>query len=65
MDHPQDKTEATATPAPTLAEHVEKTIDGWWGTLMESVGPLVNTQAYNALSTGRDNLKKQLAAAMR
>jgi hypothetical protein len=53
-----------ATPAPSLEGNVEGAIDRWFGALVETVGPLVSTVAYNAIHDSRDSLKRQIAAAL-
>ncbi len=57
---------APAAPAtPKLPDHVEAVIAAWWSSTVETLGPLVSTQAYNALGVAHANLRTQLAAVVR
>jgi hypothetical protein len=54
-----------AAKVPELPDHVEAVIAAWWSSTVETLGPLVTTQAYNALGVAHANLRTQLATALR
>lgn len=64
-DQPEEQApQQDAAPAPKLPAAVEDVLTSWWSATVQTVGPLVNTPAYNALCGARDNLRQQLAAVL-
>jgi hypothetical protein len=55
----------TPTPAPAagLSPAIDKAVASWESTTLETLGPIVSTQAYNALTAALQNLRQALTAA--
>lgn len=67
-DEQETPVEEAAPAAPeivTLPDHVEAVVASWWSSTVETLGPLMTTQAYNALGVAHANLRTQLATALR